>query len=388
MPRSCHIFFGLRDRKRLYTGPSYARKLDQLIRNTRAQIHTGSRVLNIFPAGPGEAHELHVLSPEGPKSFRSRFILLATGCFESSRSERLLTGTRPSGIFTTGTLQQLVNLRHVKPGNRALIVGSEHVAFSSVLTLRHAKTSIAGLAERDTDLQTYPSLATFMNHLFGFSIFKNAVIHRILGDKRVEGVELLTEAHGETLRIECDTVVLTGRFRPDSALIDGTGIVKDQSTLGPAVDTNFMTSVPNIFAAGNVLRGADMHDLCALEGKLAARNILARLESAEVGDDQWISVRAETPIRYVVPQRIAPARIHKHVFCRFFPGTAIQVERTLKNIVIEAFSGSEIIWEGVFSRLIGNNRYLIPVENFRWDRVDPGLGVTLRAKGKWNGRNA
>ena len=176
MPRSCHIFFGLRDRKRLYTGPSYARKLDKLIRKTAVRVYTGSRVLNIVPGRPGETHELHVLSPEGPKSFRSRFILLATGCFESSRSERLLPGTRPSGIFTTGTLQQLVNLRHLKPGNRALIVGSEHVALSSVLTLRRAGTSIAGIVERDAELQTYASVATFMSRLFGFPIFKNAAI--------------------------------------------------------------------------------------------------------------------------------------------------------------------------------------------------------------------
>jgi thioredoxin reductase len=271
MPRSCHIFFGLRDRKRVYTGPSYARKLDRLVRKTGVHICTGSRVLTLVPGAPGETHELHALSPEGPKSFQSRFVLLATGCFEGSRSERVLPGTRPSGIFTTGTLQQLVNLRGLKPGNRALIVGSEHVALSSVLTLRRAGTTIAGIVEKDPGLHTYESGATVMSRLFGFPIIKNATIHRIIGNRRVEGVEVLVGDHGEPLQIECDTVVMTGRFRPDSSLIDGTLIEKDPSTLGPAVDTNYMTSVQNIFAAGNVLRGADMHDLCALEGRLAAQ---------------------------------------------------------------------------------------------------------------------
>jgi thioredoxin reductase len=380
MPRSCHIFFGLRDRKRLYTGPSYARKLDKLIRRTRVRVHTGSRVLNIFPGGPGQAHELHVLSPEGPELFRSRFILIATGCFESSRSERWLPGTRPSGIFTTGTLQQLVNLRHKKPGNRALIVGSEHVALSSVLTLRRAGTSIAGLVERDSEVQTYASLATFMSHLFSFPILKNTAIHRIVGGRRVEGVELLTGYRGEALQIECDTVVVTGRFRPDSSLIDGTPIAKDPSTLGPAVDTNFMTSVPKIFAAGNVLRGADMHDLCALEGTLAARNIMKRMGSREAGVDPLISLRAEPPIRYVVPQRIAPARIRKHLFCKFFPCTAIQVEHTLRNPVIEACSGREKIWKGSFSKLIANNRYPVPIQKFDWTLADSGQGIVLKVK--------
>jgi thioredoxin reductase len=380
MPRSCHIFFGMRDRLRLYTGPSYARKLDTLIRKTGVRVHTASRVLDVFPGGPGELHEIHVLCPEGPKSFQSRFVLIATGCFEGSRSGRSLPGGRPSGIFTTGTLQQLVNLRGLKPGKRALIVGSEHVAFSSVLTLRRAGTSIAGLVERDPALQTYASLATFMSHLFSFPIFKNAAIRRIVGDRRVEGIELLPGARGEPLHIECDTVVLTGRFRPDSSLIDGTPIAKDPSTLGPAVDTNFMTSVPNIFAAGNVLRGADLHDLCALEGKLAARNILNSLESGEAAADPWISLTAEPPIRYVVPQRIAPARIRKHFLSKFFPWTAIQVERTLRNPVVEACSGGKKIWEGRFSKLIANNRYPVPVEKFEWNRVDSEQGIVLRVK--------
>jgi len=376
MPRSCHVFFGLRDRKRLYTGPSYARNLAKLVRKTAVHIYTGSRVLNIVPGLPGETHGLHVLSPEGPKSFQSRFVLLTTGCFESSRSERSLPGTRPSGIFTTGTLQQLVNLRHVKPGNRALIMGSEHVALSSVLTLKAAGTSIAGILERDAELHTYASLAAFMSRLFSFPIFKNTATHRIIGNRRVEGVELLNGGTGKTFQIDCDTVVMTGRFRPDSSLIDGTPIEKDPSTLGPSVDTNFMTSVPNIFAAGNVLRGADMHDLCALEGRLAARSILRTMQTARPEAIPSVLVRAESPIRYVVPQRIMP--MPRRLFSKFLPWPEIQLEKTLVRPTLEAWSGGERIWQRSFSKLIGHTRIPIPIEKFRWDRVDPGLGLTLK----------
>jgi len=380
-PRSCHIFFGLRDRRRLYTGPSYARKLDTLIRKAAVRVYTGSRVLNIVPAGPGEPHELHVLSPDGHKSFQSRFVLLATGCFEGSRSERVLPGARPSGIFTTGTLQQLVNLRRLKPGKRALIVGSEHVALSSVLTLRRAGVSIAGLVEGDAELHTYASAATLMSRLFSFPIFKNTALTRIIGNRRVEGVELLLGGHGEALPIECDTVVMTGRFRPDSSLIDSTPIEKDPSTLGPAVDTNFMTSVPNIFAAGNVLRGADMHDLCALEGRLAARSILRHIQTTRPGTVRSVSVRSERPIRYVVPQRIAP--MPRRLLSKFLPWPEIQLERTLVRPTLEAWSGEERVWQGSFLKLIGNTRIPLPIEKFRWDRVHPGLGVTLRVT-QWN----
>ncbi|MBN2032991.1 MAG: FAD-dependent oxidoreductase [Deltaproteobacteria bacterium] len=376
MPRSCHIFFGLRDRKRFYTGPSYARKLDRLVRKTGARIYTGFRVLDLVTGSPGDAHELHVLSPEGPLCIRSRFILLATGCFESSRSERFLPGTRPSGIFTTGTLQQLVNLRGLKPGDRALIIGSEHVALSSVLTLKRAGVSIAGLVEGDLRLNTYASVAASMSRFFGFPILKNTAIHRIFGSSRVEGVELLSGRSKETLHLDCDTIVMTGRFRPDSSLIDNTPIEKDPYTLGPAVDTAFMTSVQNIFAAGNVLRGADTHDLCALEGRLAARSIIRNSRTSKQKIFRYIPMRAERPIRYVVPQRIMP--MPKRFFSKFLPWPEIQLEKTLLRPTLEAWSRKERIWQGAYRRLLGNTRIPLPIEKFLWDRVDPALGVTLR----------
>jgi len=377
MPRSCHVFFGMRDRKRVYTGPAYARRLDRLVRKTPVQVYTGARVLNLIPGKHGASHRLDVLSPHGLISYESRFVLLATGCFENSRSARLIPGTRPAGLYTTGTLQQLVNLRQLKPGKRAVIIGSELVALSCVLTLRRAGVSIAGIVEEDRELQTYPYVAAPMGFLFHFPIYKETSVKAIVGNKRVEGVELIRGKDEKPLQLECDTVVVTGRFRPDSSLIDSTPIEQDPSTRGPGVDMNLMTSVPNIFAAGNVLRGADMHDLCALEGRLAASNIMKKLEFDETGMDQFIPLRAERPIRYVVPQRIAPMQIKKRLLSKLLPWTAIQVERTLLNPVIQARSGREKIWKDSFSKLIANNRYALPVEKFSWSRVDSEKGVTL-----------
>ena len=378
IPRSCHILFGLRDRKRIYTGPAYARKLSGLIRKSSVQIHTGATVLNVTAGSPGKAHRVDVLSPKGLEFYNTRFILLATGCFENSRQARRIPGTRPAGVFTTGTLQQLVNLHHYRPGKRALIIGSEHVAFSSVLTLRRAGVPIIGMVEEYPELQTYTYPAEVMSRFFGFPIYKNTSVKAILGNKRVERVELLRGKDQEVFRLDCDTVIISGNFRPESSLIEHTPIERDPSTSGPAVDMDLMTSVPNIYAAGNMLRGADMHDLCALEGRLAAQNIMKRVTSHENGGDPWFSMRAEPPIRHVVPQKIAPRQINTSPFCRLFPWPAFQVEPTLKNIVMEARSGKEKIWEGFFRKLIANNRYPLPVEKFDWDRADVGKGVTLR----------
>jgi thioredoxin reductase len=377
MPRSCHIFFGMRDLKRVYTGPAYAKKLDSLIRKTSVEIQTGTTVLNITPGNPGEAHRLNVVSPEGIRSYKSRFIILATGCFEGSRQARRIAGTRPAGIFTTGTLQQLVNLRHLRPGNRAVIIGSEHVALSSVLTLKRAGVSIIGMVEEHPQLQTYILPADAMKYFFGFPIYKDTSVKAILGNDKVEGIELVRGKDQKAFRLACDMIIITGKFRPDSSLIDDTPIEQDLSTLGPVVDMNFRTTVPNIFAAGNILRGADMHDLCALEGNLAARTIINVLKSNKASAGHFVSIRAKRPIRYIVPQKIAPTQLRKSIFSKLFPWPAIQVERTMRNPVMEAWSGKEKIWEASYRKLIANNRYPLPVEKFEWQRVDSRKGITL-----------
>lgn len=382
IPRSCHIFFGMRDRKRLYTGLRYARKLDRKIRRTSVAIHTQTTVLSIEPGEPGQLHRIVAASKEGLDSYDCRFVILSTGCFEASRQARLIPGTRPSGIFTTGALQQIVNLGHNGPGKRALIIGSEHVALSSVLTLKKAGIAIAGLVEENERLQTYQIPAKALSLFFRFPIHQGTYVKAILGRRRVEAVELMRQKDQKLFQVECDTVVVSGKFRPDSVLIDNTPIERDSSTLGPYVDGQLMTSVPNIFAAGNVLRGADMHDLCALEGKKAAQNIVIRLESDESGPREGISLRAEPPIRYVVPQRIDPDETRFRGSTRLRPGYCIQVERTLVNPVLEAWSGDEKIWAGPFRRLIANNRVRLPVWKFAWERVDRKKGVCLKLQDK------
>jgi thioredoxin reductase len=377
VPRSCHLLFGMRDLKRILTGPGYARKLSGLLRRTPVDVHTQATALSILPAQNGKdgRHLVTVASPEGLKIYQSRFVVLATGCCESSLGQRLIPSARPAGILTTWQLQQMVYLHRMKPGNRALVIGSEDAALSTVLTLRRAGISIAGVVEEDEALQTYPLIAQALSGVYRFPIHRGTSVKAISGVDRVEGAELIGPG-GSPFRIECDTVVLSGKFRPLSQLIDGTPILRDQSTAGPLVDMNLMTSVQNVFSAGNVLRGGDMHDLCALEGRRAARSILARMNSADE-QNRWVSIRALPPVRYVVPQKVAPAGAGP---ANLSPGFSIQIARTLRNVTIEAWSGESKIWERACSKVIGNHRIPIPVERFDWKRVDPDKGIELRLK--------
>jgi flavin-dependent dehydrogenase len=128
-----HQGFGIRDLHRPYSGPAYARRYAQLASEAGAEIRTGTMVTGWSPGGP-----LELTGPGGRETIDPDAVILTTGCRERPRSARLVPGSRPEGVMTTGTLQQLVYLKGRPVGERALIVGAEHVSFSALVTLGHA----------------------------------------------------------------------------------------------------------------------------------------------------------------------------------------------------------------------------------------------------------
>jgi hypothetical protein len=290
----------------------------------------------------------------------------------------MIPGSRPDGIFTTGALQELINIEGQKPGNRAVILGSEHIAFSSVLTLKRKGIAIAGMVEEDQKLHTFSSVAAAMSRFYNFPVFRDASVRSIFGDSRVAGIEISGKNGKNPQRINCDTLILTGKFRPYSPLIDFTSVQIDSATRGPMIDMSLMTSVPNIYAAGNILRGADMHDLCALEGKMAAENILRGLEGTDYSKEEGYFLKAKPPIRYVVPQKILTDRIKTRLLPKLAPGCSIQLEHSIDKPVIEAWSSDRLIWRNSYRRLIANHRIPIPLWEFDLKHVDERAGITLK----------
>lgn len=377
IPRTCNnIFFGMRDMNRMFRGKSYADKLEKLVRKTAVQIHTKATVMSIIPGRAGERHGVKVLSPSGFVTYESRFVLLATGCYEQSRDSRLIPGSRPAGIVTTGTLLESIHSKHKRAGNRAVIIGSELIAFSILMTLRRAGVSVVGMVEEDKEIHANHLLASIAKTLFHFPILRDTSVMAIEGAERVERLRL-RKKENRAFQLDCDTVILTGKLRPDSSLIYETDIERDPLTLGPVVDMNMMTSVPNIYAAGNVLRGGEMHDLCALEGKRAGRNILRSFAGIPYEQNSHPYIMTERPFRYVVPQKIVLALLSGYRSSRLRPCISFQMERTIKNPVIEAWSGHEIIWMKRYRKLTAATRIPLPIEKFDWNRVSEKQGVRL-----------
>ena len=259
-------------------------------------------------------------SPAGVTTVHARAVVLATGCRERPRSARLVPGTRPLGVLTTGSLQQLTTLHRAPVGTRAVIVGAEHVSFSAVLTLRHAGCAVAALVTGEPRHQSYEVLRVASAGRHRVPVLTRTAVTRICGRRRVEAVELTDLVSGTARRIECDTVVFTGDWIPDHELSRRGGLVMDTGTRAPRVDLRLRTSAPGVFAAGNLVHGAETAGVCAREGATAGAAAAAWCRLEPRGTDSgpgresiprlWraeaLPIECEAPLRWISPNAFVP----------------------------------------------------------------------------------
>jgi thioredoxin reductase len=300
IPRhSVHQGFGLRDLRRIMSGPRYAQHYVELARRAGADVREETMV-----TGWSQASGLELTSPSGHQSLRASAVVLATGCRERPRSARLVPGTRPDGVMTTATLQQLV-VQGMPVGNRALVVGAEHVSFSAVLTLAHAGLRVVAMT---TELPRHQTLELFRagaSLRYRFPLLTRTAVAGIRGRSRVEEVELLDLESGRTRLIACDTVVFTADWIPDHELAVMGGLELDPGTRGPRADTRLRTTRLGTFAAGNLLQGAEPADIAGLSGRHAAGSVALWL----AGDGSWpatVPIECAPPLDWISPNAIGP----------------------------------------------------------------------------------
>ncbi len=287
IPRhSQHLGYGIRDFRRLMTGPSYARRYAKMAERSGVELRLSTTVFDAAPAAND-----------------ARAVLLSTGVRERPRAARLVPGARPAGVYTTGSLQQLV-MAGIAVGSWAVIVGAEHVSYSAIPTLLHGGCRPVAMVTDRPAHQTYRLLAAATAGRNGVELVVGRRVVDIAGQRRVEAVVL-----DDGRRIACDTVVFTGDWIPDHELARHGGLAIDCGTNGPAVDSSFRTSVAGVFAAGNLLHGAETADVCALEGRRAARSIADFL----CGTDRWWppsgpDMIVESPLLWVSPNRLSAPR--------------------------------------------------------------------------------
>jgi glycerol-3-phosphate dehydrogenase len=337
IPRMCgHTGFGLRDLRRVMTGPSYAQKYREMVEQAGIKIATHTTI-----TGWEDKHQVSFTSPDGLGSIEAKSILLATGIRERPRSARMIPGHRPQGVFTTGSLQRFVYEHGLPVGKKAVIIGAEIVSLSVVTTLLHAGVKVASLVTELPSHQLYlpvflPAKIFYADMLARAPILTNKHVTNILGRSRVEGIEVTDLESGKTEIIECDTVVFTGDWIPENELARRGEVETLKPSLGPQVDAAFRTSQVGVFAAGNLLRGVETADWAALEGQRAARSMVRWLGKADWSASR-LGVECEAPISWICPNVLSPD-VHVDGF-RFWS------KEFRKNATLQLKQGERVLYE-------------------------------------------
>lgn len=308
VPRhSHHTGYGLRDRRRLSTGPVYARRLVEDAHRAGVDLRTHATVTGW--AGP---RGLAVTSPRGRELLEAGAVVLATGARERPRSARLIPGDRPSGVYTTGELQLRLHLQGGLTASRAVIVGAELVSWSAVVSLRRAGCATALMTTEHPVAESPGPLVAVGGRLLDVPVATSTRVVRIIGRDRLEGVETLDLRTGARRTVACDCLVTTGSWVPEQELARSGGLQVDTASGAPVVDGALRTSRPGVFAAGNLVHPVDTADVAALGGTHVAGTVLRWL-TAPAPPPRGVAVTAEAPLSWVAPSvwrpgEPAPAR--------------------------------------------------------------------------------
>lgn len=362
LPRYCgHPGFGWEYSRRIENGAGFIRRLLAGLDSSRVTLLPRTTVLEILP-GP----VLRVVGPEtGLREIRPKAVLAATGVRERPRAARLVPGGRPErGVLTTGMLQQLETRGIPVPGPRAVVIGSEHVAFSVLLTARKCGLKVVAMAEPGPRVLSFSAAPLIARGFFGVPFFLRAEVEEIEGRATVEAVVLRTPAGSR--RIPCECVIFSGGFVPDSPLIADAGVAMDPCTGGPVIDQFMRTAMPGVFAAGNLLRPVESSGVAACEGARAGACIAGFLDGVLEGAQAGPAIRLGEGFRYLVPQRWAP---EDHGALRARPlRPSLRVAEDVSGGQIMVSVDGTPVWRGSRRPLLRERRVAINLDGLPRDR--------------------
>ncbi len=300
-----HDGFGLFLYKETISGPEYAERLAEDVEREGIGVETGAMVLDL-----SSDRVLRINSRRGYKLVRAKAAVLAMGCRERTREMIEIPGTRPAGVFTAGSAQNLVNLQNVRIGNEAVILGSGDIGLIMARRLTFEGLKVKGVFE----LMPWPGgLERNVRQClmdFGIPLELSHTVVEIRGRDRVESVVVAAvdggglPVAGTERVIPCDTLLLSVGLIPENELSKRAGVELSPRTGGAVVDETLMTSVPGIFSCGNVLHIHDVADWASFEG-LAAGESAARWAAGERREPDRLQVSAGSHVRYALPQRLA-----------------------------------------------------------------------------------
>lgn len=347
--RQCiHPGFGLSHFKQELTGPEYAQRFIDQVRATDIALFLDSMVLGIDSGESTEdaaVHTVTLMSPAGMLQLTGRAVVLAMGCRERTRSEIKIPGSRPAGVFTAGLAQRYINIENLKPGSRAVILGSGDIGLIMARRCTLEGISVEGVYE----LMPYANglRRNVKNCLddFGIPLHLSTTVTRVIGHDRVEAVEVsrvderLAPIPGTERVVPCDTLLLSVGLIPENELSVAAGVELDPRTRGAVVDQSLQTGVPGIFACGNVLHVHDLADNVTCESERAGAAAAVHALGTGVGavPDCELTVSPAGIAGYALPGRITAVALTKLNF---------RVRRPVDAARVRILAGDEKLFAG------------------------------------------
>lgn len=361
--RQCiHPGFGLSHFKQELTGPEYAQRFIDQVSTTDIALFLDSMVIGIDSGagacmgdpgtgkGTGDAaiHTVTLMSRTGMLQLTGRAVVLAMGCRERTRSEIKIPGSRPAGVFTAGLAQRYINIENLKPGSRAVILGSGDIGLIMARRCTLEGISVEGVYE----LMPYANglRRNVKNCLddFGIPLHLSTTVTRVIGHDRVEAVEVsqvdehLAPIPGTERVVPCDTLLLSVGLIPENELSVAAGVELDPRTRGAVVDQSLQTCVPGIFACGNVLHVHDLADNVTTESERAGAAAAARALGGGAGASAadagcQLTVSPAGIAGYALPGRITAVALTKLNF---------RVRRPVDAARVRILAGDEELFAG------------------------------------------
>ena len=319
-----HNGFGLHTFKEELTGPEYAARFIDRADELGIPRRLGTMVLDISP----ERVVTCVSAKEGITRIAADAVVLAMGCRERPRGALATPGYRPAGVYSAGTAQRLVNIEGELPGREVVILGSGDIGLIMARRMTLEGAHVACVAE------IMPYSGGLKRNIvqclddFGIPLLLSHTVVDVEGRDRVEAVtiaevdERLRPIPGTEVRYPCDTLMLSVGLLPENELSREAGVELSPVTRGPVVDQSLQTSIPGIFACGNVLHVHDLVDFVSQEaaaaGTQAARFVAGGGESSAPADaSRGIPVTATDGVRYTVPSYVDPEAMDETLTVRF-----------------------------------------------------------------------
>lgn len=345
-----HDGFGLIQFKKMLTGPEYAERYVDLIREGDIDIKLLSFVTKVKRLDKG--FEITIVNKEGINTYDTKAIILANGCRERTSRQISIQGTRPAGIFTAGTAQYFVNLLGVLPTKRCVILGSGDIGLIMARRLTLEGAEVEGVYEAKSTPSGLTRNIIQCLEDYDIPLHLSSTVTKVFGEERVTGVEVsnvdykMHPIKGTQRMVPCDALILSVGLIPENEIAESLGVEMDGNTKGPVVNNSLMTSVKGVYSCGNALHVNDLVDYVSESGVTAALGAVNYVEGEEESKEQeYIKVNYENKdFMYVVPQLFDKSKPENSIFY-------LRSRNSVKNVKLKVLVEGKEVFSKAYAEL-------------------------------------